>query len=209
MGVLKGSLSYTRFVTIGELPEDDLEGAWIQCLESHAFREIQPHSEEEVSAGWVRFEDPFRSEWEPGELITSGGVVVLTMRIDTLKIPALTLRAYTNAAEKERLQQLQREKLTRAERDTVKVEVRKQLRTRSLARMQLIEAAWNVSSGELRLMSTSSSVVSLFVELFEKSFALQLRQVGPLTLLWLRGVEEEDLDRLELLEPERFHLSRR
>lgn len=209
MGLLNGSASYCRFVTIGELPEEELEQRWVDALEANAFREIQPHSEEEMSAGWVRFDDPFESEWNPAEVVSADGVILLRMRIDTLKIPAVTFKAYLAAAEKARLKKLQREKFTRAEKDQIKAEVKKDLRVRSLAKMQLIEAAWNMGTGELRLFSTSKTVAGTFVELFEKTFSLSLRPVGPITLLWLRGMSDEDLEKLELVESERFHLESR
>ena len=206
MGLLNGSASYCRFVTLGELPEEEMEQTWADALEANGFREIQPHSEEEVSAGWVRFEDAFESTWEPSELVGAGGVVVLRMRVDSLKIPAVTYKAHLIAAEKSRLKKLQRDKFTKSEKDQIKLEVKKDLRVRSLAKMQLIEAAWNISSGELRLFSTSKTVAAAFVELFEKTFGLSLRPVGAITLLWLRGMSEEDLERLELIDSERFHL---
>ena len=209
MGLLNGSASYCRFVTLGELPEEEVEQTWADALEANGFREIQPHSEEEISAGWVRFDDAFESTWVPAEVIESSGVVVLRMRIDTLKIPAVTFKAHLIAVEKDRMKKLQREKFTKTEKDQIKVEVKKDLRVRSLARMQLIEAAWNIGSGELRLFSTSKSVAGAFVELFEKTFSLSLRPVGPITLLWLRGMSEEDLERLEMIESERFHLAGR
>ncbi|MCO4761767.1 MAG: hypothetical protein KC502_09700 [Myxococcales bacterium] len=207
MGLLNGSASYCRFVTLGELPEENMEQSWADALEVNSFREIQPHSEEEISAGWVRFDDAFEGTWAPEELIGSGGVVLLRMRIDTLKIPGVTFKAYLHAAEKKRLVELKREKFTRSEKDQIKLEVKKDLRVQSLPRMQLIEAAWNISSGEMRLFSTSKSVAGAFVELFEKTFTLSLRPVGPITLLWLRGMSDEDIDKLELIDSERFHLA--
>lgn len=206
MGLLNGSASYCRFIALGEMVEENFEQSWVEALEANGFREIQPHSEEEVSAGWVRFDDAFETSWEPHELVGAGDVVLLRMRIDTLRIPALTLKAHLISTQKSRLKQLQRDKFTKSEKDQIKLEVKKELRVRSLAKMQLIEAAWNISSGELRLFSTSRTVASTFVEVFEKTFSLQLQWVGPAKLLWLRGMSEEDLERLEMIDSERFHL---
>lgn len=205
MGLINGTVSYLRFVAmgeLGELSEDNLKDA----LEAHAFRDIDPHGEEERTVGWVRFDDPFSAEWGPGELIQPGGLCVLRLRIDTLKVPAMTLKAYIQAAEREKLQAAARDKLSRAEKDQIKMDVRKDLRRRSLPKMALVDVLWNLSTGEVRLFSTARGTAALFTELFEKTMALELRSVGPMTVLWMRGLSEEDAEALSRTEPERFHL---
>ena len=208
MGILSGSISYLRFVALGDLP-DQPEPAWCPALSERGFNEIDPTGDLEESTGWVRFDDAFEATWTPGELIGPGGIVLLRMRVDTLKIPAATLKAHVARAERQRCASLAVDKLTRAERDMVKAEMRKELRRRSLPRMQLVECAWNLGTGELRLATTGRRLAGLFVDIFEKTFALNLRLVGPQTVLWLRGFEGEELDALGALEPENFHLAPR
>ena len=205
MGLLTGSVGYIRFAAIGEVP-DALGDVYAEALAGHAFREIDAFGEEERSQGWVRFDDPFSSEWAPHEIGEEGGRVVFRMRVDTLKVPAVMLKAYTVAGERERLRAAGREKLTRPEKDQVKSDVRKELRRRSLAKMALYDIVWNLGSGEVRLFATSRSVAGLFVEAFEKTFALKLQQLSPAVVLWMRGMVDEELDQLAGLEPERFHL---
>ena len=205
MGLINGSVGYLRFVAMGDLSEVD-ETALCEALAAHAFRDIDPFSEEERTYGWVRFDDPFSSNWGPGELIREGGLIVLRLRVDTLKVPAMTLKAYIQAAERDRMIAAGRESLTRPERDAVKTDVRKDLRGRSLAKLALVDVAWNLSTGEVRLFSTGRGVAQLFVELFEKTFAVELRTVGPRTVLWLRGMLDDDLDLLAYTDVERFNV---
>ncbi len=205
MGILTGNVGYLRFVVIGELP-DELGEAYADALQGHAFAEIDPAGDEERAVGWVRFDDPFASEWAPAELGAADGRVLLRLRVDGLKVPGLMLKAYQQVAERNRLRQAGRDKLTRAEKDQIKLEVKKDLRGRSLPRMALHDVVWNLSSGEVRLFATSKAVAGLFVEIFEKTFAVQLRMLSPLTVLWNRGVSDEDLEKLAATEPERFHL---
>jgi len=206
MGIVSGSVSYLRFVA-GNLP-DAFEETYAEALRTAAFHEIDPHSDLEVSRGWVRFDDAFSSEFDPGTLVEPGGNIFLRLRIDTLKIPAGTLKAYVDKDARERAAKVGRDKLVKRELDTVKADVKKLLRQRSLPRMQLLEMVWNVASGEVRLMSTSKSAAAHFVDVFEKTFSQTLRPVGLLTILWLRGVKDEEIDALGNLEPERFHLLR-
>jgi hypothetical protein len=204
-------MSYLRFVALGELPEE-LESAWAKALGDHAFEDIDPGGDAPRSFGWVAFDDALSGQFEAAGLIGRGGIVLLRMRVDTLRVPAATLKAYVEHAIVEQGKLVEHGKLkggvrlSRAERAMITIDVRKQLRRRSLPKMQLIEAAWNISTGELRVLTTSKTVAALFVDLFERTFSLTLRIVGPKTVLWLRGVEQEEIEALEALEPAALHL---
>lgn len=204
MALASGSASYLRFL-VGPPPEG-FEAFAAEQLAGLAFREIDAHSDAEKSAGWVRFDDAFSADFDPATLISTSGYLLFRLRIDTLKIPGATLKAYVDEAARSRCIQQGREKLVRKELDVLKLEIKKQLRLRSLPRLQLCEIAWNIQTGELRLMSTSKALAEQFVELFEKTFQTTLQPVGLRTVLWLRGLSEAEVDGLAMLEPERFHL---
>jgi len=204
MGILSGPVSYLRFVVPS--PADGFENAFCEALAQHAFHEIDPASDVERAAGWVQFEDAFASEWDPQTLLHASGHLLLRLRVDTLKVPAGTLKAYTAREARDRCRELQRDKLAKREMDVLKLEVKQRLRKRSLPKMALLEVVWNLGTGELRLLSTSKAAATLFTDVFEKTFGLQIRPVGLLTVLWLRGMSEPEIDGLSALEPERLHL---
>lgn len=207
MGIVTGSVSYLRFVA-QDVP-DGFESRFCDALNAHAFHEIDAHSEVETQRGWVRFDDAFDADFQPKTLVGEGGHILLRLRIDTLRIPNTTLKAWCVREERERAAKMNRDKLNKKERDQLKLEVKKKLRLRSLPRMQLIEIDWNVSTGEVRLASVSKAVATTFVDAFEKTFETKLDPVTLTKVLWLRGLKDEDLDGLGRLEPERFHLIRR
>ncbi len=206
MGILSGPVSYLRFVVPS--PTDGFEEAFCEALAQHAFHEIDPTSDVERAAGWVQFDDVFASEFEAKSLVDPSGHLFLKLRVDTLKVPAGTLKAYVDREARDRCRELQRDKLAKRELDVLKLEMKMRLRKRSLPRMQLLEVVWNIGTGELRLMSTSKGAATLFTDIFEKTFGLQIRPVGLLTVLWLRGMSEPEIDALAALEPERLHLIR-
>jgi DNA recombination-dependent growth factor C len=206
MGLLSGAVSYLRFVA-NPVPEG-FEEPYCDMLAQHAFHEIDPRSELEESVGWVQADDAFAAEFDPRTLVSSSGHIVLRLRVDKLKIPAGTLKAYVDKAAKETAVKAGRDKLNKRETDALKLEIKKQLRVRSLPRMTLLEVVWSVATGEVRLMSTSRAVAAVFIDKFEKTFAQALQPVGLQTILWLRGMGEAERDSLGLLEPERFHLAR-
>jgi hypothetical protein len=206
MSLQSGTVSYLRFVA--EPPPDAFEGPFCDALQQHGFRDIDPDTEVETARGWVLFDDAFGSDFDPRTLVSNSGHILVRMRIDTLKIPAVTLKAYTERDAQQRAQAQGRDKLTKRELDLVKLETKKRLRKRSLPKMQLVEAVWTIASGEVRLMATSKAVATAFVELFEKTFSLKLQPVGLRTVLWLRGIEAQRIEAVDALEPERFHLIR-
>jgi hypothetical protein len=206
MSITTGALSYLRFVAAA-VP-DGFEEPYCDMLEQRQFRPIDPRSEVEEAVGWVSsVSDPFAAEFDPGSLVSSGGLIRLCMRVDTLKVPAALLRA--TVAKEARLAGARagRDKLNKREVDALRLEVKKTLRLQSLPRMVLVEAVWDVSTGKVRLFTTSRSLAALFVDHFEKTLAQALQPVGLVSILWLLGVDESERDRLSTLEPERFHLS--
>ena len=204
MGMASGSVSYLRFAA-GPVP-DAFEERFCEALQNRRFNEIDPRSEVDKTIGWVRHDDAFSSEFDPTQFVPPGGQLLLRLRIDTLTIPAATLKAYVDQAAKLRASKEGREKLAKKELDQLKLEVKKQLRVRSLPRLQLLDIAWNIHTGEVRLFATSKAIADVFVENFEKTFEIQLQHVGLLNVLTLRGMPQEEVDSLALLEPERFHL---
>ncbi|MBM4341762.1 MAG: recombination-associated protein RdgC [Deltaproteobacteria bacterium] len=204
MGLSSGSVSYLRFVA--EPVPEAFEPRFCEALWNHRFQEIDPHGEIEKAHGWVRFDDAFEAEIDPESLVLESGQLLLRLRIDTLKIPAATLKAYVDKAAKDRAKKDGRDLPGKKEREALKLEVAKQLRVRSLPRMQLVEAAWNVHDGEVRLFSTSKGVAGLFVDHFEKTFERKLQFVGLLEVLPLRGMTQQEIDGLALIDAERFHL---
>ena len=204
MALASGTVSYLRFYVAA--PPEGFERVYADQLGASRFNEIDPRSEVEKSSGWVQFDDAFAADFDPGTLITPSGYLLFRLRIDTLKIPAGTMKAYVDQEAQKLCKTQNREKLARKELDQLKLEVKKQLRIRSLPKLQLIEIAWNIPTGELRLFSASKTVAGGFVELFEKTFQTQLQAVGLRSVPWLRGMSEGEVDSLSLLEPERFHL---
>ncbi len=206
MGIASGNISYLRFFTAA-LPEG-FEEPYCDLLASHKFNEIDPRSELEESVGWVEFGDAFDCNYSPDTLVSNSGHILLRLRIDKLKIPAVSLKAYVDQAARGRAAEAGRDKLTKREKDVLKLEVKNQLRMRSLPRMQLVEVVWNVSTGEVRVASTSKAIATTFVDKFEKTFSVQLNPVTLMTVLSLRGMSEADVTALSLVEEEHFHLVR-
>jgi len=204
MALHTGTVSYLRFVAPPVEPGFEVKAC--EALAGHRFIEIDPRSEVDKAHGWVTFDDAFCGEFDPQTLVRGSGHVIVRLRVDTLKVPAATLKAYVDQAARARAQGSGRDRLAKKELDQLKLEVKKQLRVRSLPRLQLVDVAWNIGTGEVRLFTTSKAIAALFVDAFEKTFETQLRLVGLLDVLALRGMAQAEIDALALIDPERFHL---
>jgi DNA recombination-dependent growth factor C len=205
MALLKGSVTYLRFTVPTDLP-DGYPEPFCDLIAQHGFREIDPHSDQDESVGWVRFDDAFSSEHDPATLVDEHGYLLLRLRIDRLKVPTATLNAFVARAEREKAAERGGHKLSRAELTALKLEINKRLRLRSLPRMQLIEIAWQVQTGDVRLFSTSSSVVEMFTNRFKQTFGQEPLRVDLQSVLRLRDWKQDDIDALAFLAHERFHL---
>ena len=204
MPIASGTVSYLRFAA-PPVPAD-FEQRFCEALYNHRFLEIDPRSDVEKAQGWVRFDDAFESVFDAQTLLHPSGQLLFRLRIDTLKVPAPTLKAYTDQAARAKATATGRERLAKKELDQLKLEIKQQLRVKSLPKLQLVEVAWNVSTGEVRLFATSKAVAGLFVDKFEKTFEVALKVIGLLDVLAVRGMPQEEIDALAMLEPERFHL---
>ena len=207
MALLKGSVSYLRFTVPTDLP-DGYAVPFCDLIAQHKFREINPHDEQEESSGWVRFDDAFSSEHDPATLVDDHGYLLLRLRIDRLKVPRATLDAHVEQAVRKKAAASGREKLSKSEALVVKLEENKKLRARSLPQMKLIDVAWNVQTGEVKLFSTSKKVVGLFTDLFKQTFGHEPTQVHLRSTQVLRSWKQEQIDAIAFLAPERFHLVR-
>lgn len=171
MPILKGNMSYTRFLVKSE---SNLSGeSIVEKLNLFKFRPLHPRGEDNETHGWC----VFLSEYETDYDITIKDCiyddnVVLTMRIDSMVLPKALLKSMV----KKSLAQYQRDHNRFPDR-TVKKEIElaeiQGLRARIIPRTKIIESVWCPKSNELRIFSRSKSVVDRYLELFQHTFMLQ------------------------------------
>jgi hypothetical protein len=170
MGILKGSVPVKRFRTA--TPEQPIEER-NRNYRTYAFASIDPNGEEEQTVGWVSRDDQAFDE-----------SVVLLARMDVLKPPAAEIkRALDEAIRKNAVEQGKRP--TRFERKLLKLEVVKDLRKRIIPKTRFVELEWNPNLGRLRVFTTSKGACEAIVEVFVKTFGVEVDAMGPEA--WTRG----------------------
>lgn len=199
MGVFSGPITFRRFQVTGDLPEG-FRDQFVEAIARRAHREVDPNSEDERSWGWVCAGDILDTDFVHDKLLV-GNYYLLQLRVDTLKVPAGALKIYLIRAENEFKQAMNREKLTKADKEDVKDRVVKALRKRVLPVIKGYDVAWNIQTGVVRLWTHDKTVGDLFQELFVDTFGLRLVPRTPFTTLELLDVPEGAQDDVLKLAP--------
>ena len=214
MGALEGSLTYKTFYVQGE-PPNDFQNDYLRHLSEHFFEPLSPVGEEERTTGWVPAQDPIATEFRRDQVFFNQ-YVVFAYRIDKWSLPAPWVKAKTRQAIAQRLPELTAEeaekqkedgklrpsaKLSKREKDKIKLEVITEIKHQILPTMKIIDVVWNINECTLRFWSTSPKICDEFVDLFEATFGLKLDPDSPFLMARQLGFSEKQLEEMVSAEP--------
>lgn len=182
MGAFKGAMSVRRYRVSGPPPKD--QARLVKGVRAHVLIPIDPKGELERAHGWASIEDPQRLELT-SEALFFGGTLALALRVDTLRPPAALVRRMVERG----LRALGR-KPNRAEQKAFKAEVVKDLRQKIFPVTRAIDVVWDVDGGRVYVHSHAKAPNELVVDLFKKSFGLELEADGPGQAAGRLGVRE-------------------
>jgi recombination associated protein RdgC len=205
VGLLKGSVSYTKFFVQGEVPSD-FRDRFLEAIRMRAFTPLTPEEDAEERVGWC----PFDSPYAPEEGFEYNGVFYnqylnLAFRADRWRFPGPVFRALFDKMAKVYLEKQGRKRLGKREKEELKVMVGKKLRKQFSPAVQVVELSWDLESGVCRFAHQSPKVHEHLHELFEKTFGLKLLAGGPFADALHAGLPEAFLKTIEHLEPSAFH----
>lgn len=179
MGLVKGSLSMTRY-RVKEEPPETLTDEYInERLNKNAFVDIED-APEEKSLGWVEFLNPLDSNFNPATY-RFGGVLAFTLRLDTRKVLGKTLSRYYNIREAQYIEKIGRKPNSVAKRE-LKEALKSELLRRSLLNTELMEVAWLYQENEIWLTAVGEKRRETFEELWGRTFGLSLQMLVPPTM---------------------------
>jgi len=203
LGAFRGSITYTRFHVRGELPAD-FKTRFVEAIQHRAFRDLDPGEEVDFRDGWCSIEHPFDVDLTP-EKVFFNGYLNLGYRVDTWRIPSALFKASFRDAERQYLASQGLEKLSRAQKKDLEAVVTSALRRKLVPAMKVVDLSWSLDEGVVRFFQQSPKQHELMMDLFEKTFDLDLVADGAYVAAELRGVDEATLDVLPTLEPTAFH----
>src|SRR5262249_27487877 len=97
LGILRGSLTFSRFFVAGDIP-DDIAGASLKRIRANAFRELVPEADDASRHGWCSLQDPMDVDLDH-EKVFWNEYLALGLRIDTWVVPKPLLAAHLRNAE--------------------------------------------------------------------------------------------------------------
>ena len=100
MGLLGGSVSYTRFYVRGDAPSGNFRSRFEKAVAHDAFRPLAAEEEEDECVGWCSIRDPFVIELERDDFLYVDHVH-LGLRIDRWRVPRNLFKAHYAIAERE------------------------------------------------------------------------------------------------------------
>lgn len=199
MGALAGSLTFSRFFVIGDVP-DDVPGTTLKRIRAQAFQPLVADEEAPQKHGWASVDDPFETDLDH-EKVFFNEYVTLTMRVDRWVIPGPLLKATLREAEEKALAKRGAERLGRQAKAELKDMVVKKLRKQLVPVTKSYDFVWNLQTNVALFFSHSKKTHELVQELFEKTFRLQLLVESPGTAADRAGLEGSRLDAFEALVP--------
>jgi len=174
LGVSRGALTFTRLFVQGKPPKD-LRKRYTEAVRLRKFTPLLPEDEASEAIGWCVIERPFDLDLQPDRLFYDR-FVTLGFRVDKWKIPGVLLRSQVADEEQRMLSRGSgREKLTRAEKEDIKLRVIGRLRKKILPTSRAFDVLWDLDAGTVLLFTHSARTTEEFAAHFEKTFGLELQ----------------------------------
>ncbi len=202
MGFAQGGISYKTYFVKGDLPSD-FRQLFLERIKLYKFEPLTTDSEEDISYGWTPIDDLLETNFLLPTVFFQQ-YVALSLRIDRWAIPPALLKAAVRHAERAFREESKRDYLSRTERGELLERERLKLKKQTLPAVRSIDLYWNVDSAQLRFGSASRSVNEQFLDLFERTFSLELVPDSPYISAIQCGLDGALIGNLADLTPANF-----
>lgn len=180
MGLYSGNASYVRY-KIADGPPKDIKDFVLRRLKDFAFREIDPGSLGEKSIGWVSAENMASVNFDDLHFIKEP-YFVFSLRIDTRRIPGMTMKAFLLREEMKFKKATGKVLLRKQEKENLCEQVRQDLVKKALPVPSVYDVCWNFMSNTVLFFSCSTGANDEFTQFFSRSFDLTLLRLMPAPL---------------------------
>lgn len=195
MGFLRGGVTFCRFAVEGPVPpnyREDFPGR----IRRFGFQELDEHSDQERSVGWVDIMDPLDAEF-PGEGFFKQGYVALALRVDTRVVPAKVVRQHALMAQREEAKREGLRFVSKERRKEIQEQVRWKLMRRAIPKSASYEVIWNLKTESILFGSTQPAICDIFAEHFQRTFGLRAAPLYPYEMM-LRQLKNQGRDPVDL-----------
>jgi recombination associated protein RdgC len=176
MGLLKGTLSLSKYRVVGHIP-DNFRNMTDTQLKLFSFQELST-STNDKSIGWTSLENVLDTDFQYANY-SLADYLIFTLRIDRRIISPSLFKLKVFEAEKQLIAEKGKNKIYKEERNEIRDRVRLKLLSKTPATPSFHEICWNVSSGSLIFGSLSEKIREEFEDLFKRTFKLDLIPFVP------------------------------
>lgn len=195
MGFVKGSVSFTPYRVIRQTV-CDLEYI-LAALNAGKIGTIDIDLGNDHACGFATFEDPLSTDFRIDNFLFED-LVLFSFRMDSLDIPAETLRLHVQRHIQERLSSSRRQKMPREEREEIVNVVKLDLLRRAIPKSKAVDVIWQMGTGTLLFASNSTKLNQAFLIRFMEHFDINLMRMNAV------GIIESRLE--ELVRNDVYHL---
>lgn len=179
MGALTGRMSPLGFFVKGKVDDWD---AVIENLTRYRFQDLDPSTGRQQSFGWVLCTDPFSTEFTKPNIFFGEALVCLTMRVDSITVPASLVKLHLARRIKAALAESGKESLPKDEINRMREDLVAEMSRRVLPGIKLFDVGYNATTGRLWFFGRSKSAVQTFLDLFHETFGLSMVPDSPYTV---------------------------
>ena len=202
MGILSSTVSLTRYKVNGSFSDSPIERVE-KGLITHTIQDIDQEPQE-ISVGWTSLFEPYHPDFNGSSFIVAD-YFVFSLRIDKKSVPAKVLKKYMDIEEKRRLDESDRETLSKNEKKEMKDNVKAMLMARLPSVPHVFDLIWDYEKSLVYFFSTQKSANEELESLFLKSFNISLIKLFPFTLADLElGFSDQEKDMITSLSPASF-----
>jgi recombination associated protein RdgC len=189
-------------------PPKDLRKRYLDAVRLRKFTPLAPEDEASEAVGWCVIERPFDLDFQ-ADRIFYDRFVQLGFRVDKWRIPGVLLRSQIADEQQRMLSRAGREKLTRAEKEDIKLRVTSRLRKKILPTSRAFDMLWDLDAGTVLLFTHAARATDEFSALFEKTFGLELEIDSPYAAAGRVGLSAAQQKLFDKVEPVSFAAGRK
>ena len=176
MGLLKGTLTFSRYHVTGNRPAN-FSTFIDERLKKYAFRESAAQGDEN-NLGWTSLENILDTDFN-SEGYALGDYLLFSLRIDRKMIPASLLKVRLLEGEKKLRAESGGKRIYREQREMLKEQIRAGLLENSHPVPAFHGVCWSVSKSMLFFSSLTEKNAEEFQDLFKRSFGLTVYPFVP------------------------------
>lgn len=207
MGAIRGAVTFTRLFVKGKPPKD-LRKRYLEAVRLRKFTPLAPEDEASEAVGWCVIERPFDLDFQPDRVFYDR-FVQLGFRVDKWRLPGALVRSQVADEQQRMLSRAGREKLTRAEKEDIKLRVIGRLRKKILPTSRAFDVLWDLDAGTVLLFTHGARTIDEFSALFETSFGLELELDSAYAAAGRAALSAAQQKAFEKVEPLSFSAGRK